>query len=213
MTGAAVLRAGRTRAGLARSQGARGWARSQSRSVPPPRARVRQPQPPRPAPPGSSPPQGLRPGRGGRGGPLDLTGGPCHQPGLEGSPAIKGTLEAPAWRSAGCTSEDAPWLRGGPGRAGARPTPSRGPRCCHAPSAPTSLSSALVCPGCKFYAAQSERRGPETRPTGLGGVAQVGGHSWALCGRPVPHLVRDAHPETSFSPSSLTFQRTLLRSP
>lgn len=47
-----------------------------------------------------------------------MTGGPCHQPGLEGSPAIKGTLEAPAWRSAGCTSEDAPWLRGGPGRTG-----------------------------------------------------------------------------------------------
>lgn len=35
MTSAAVLRAGRTPAGLAQSQGARGWERSQSRSVPP----------------------------------------------------------------------------------------------------------------------------------------------------------------------------------
>lgn len=50
MTGAAVLRAGCTRAGLAQRQGARGWARSPSSSV---RPRIPLAAPaPAPAPPG-----------------------------------------------------------------------------------------------------------------------------------------------------------------
>lgn len=96
MTGAAVLRAGRTRAGLAQSQGARGWAHRQRSSVP---LRVRQPPLPRPVPSRSgvlATPRRLRPGR-----PLAFTGRLRHQPGLEGSPAVKGTQEALAWGSAG----------------------------------------------------------------------------------------------------------------
>lgn len=122
MTSAAVLRAGRTPAGLAQSQGARGSARSQSRSVPPShwaaragRAGVPRPILPRPRR-GSSGPQGLRLGSQSKGRPLEFTGRPRHQPGLEGSPAVKGAQEAPAWCSAvpgRRTSEDVAPLLGG----------------------------------------------------------------------------------------------------
>lgn len=136
MTGAAVLRAGRTRAGLARSQGARGWARSQSRSVPPvppPRASPAAAAAAVPPRQGSSPPPGgCGQGAGGRGDLWTLRGArvtsrvggvACHQ------------------GHAGCTSEDAPRLRGERGQAGARPTPSRGPS-----PAPLSLRSYLTQP-------------------------------------------------------------------
>lgn len=70
MTGAAVLRARRTRAGLAQSQGARGWARRQRRPLPPPRRAAR-----------SGGPRGPRPGEGATSG---LAGAPASPAGSGG---------------------------------------------------------------------------------------------------------------------------------
>lgn len=171
MTSAAVLRAGRTPAGLAQSQGARGWARSQSRSVPPPRWPGRRADPlslPHRPRRGPRDPRGPR-GQGPRGGGdlwnlwgwrvrLPSRARRRRQPGaaqrlgsvhLGGCPATSGRIRD---------------CRGG----GGEPKPPWVPRpCSHSLSAPTS-ASALVCPGCKFMLQNLSAEVWKSDPTGDG---------------------------------------------
>lgn len=135
MTGAAVLRARRTRAGLAQSQGARGWARSQSSSVLP-----RVPRPPPPLRPPPLPPRVLAiPGAtisapGEVWGTSGIYGAPASQAGFGGFAGPQGHaggagLVVQRRVSGRCISEDVPPLRGEYGKQGPdlRPRGPRGP--------------------------------------------------------------------------------------
>lgn len=186
------MRAGRTPAGLAQSQGARGWARSQRCSGPAP-----------PLQPAAPPPPGVPGVPGGR--LWNQRGGKVRLPSR-----ARGRRQPGAAQRLGSVRLGARPCPSDPGPSGARPTPRWAPRpSSHSLSAPTS-ASALVCPGCKFMLQNlsAEVWKPDPRAAGRRWHGWDRAAAQALSGCPIPHLARDALKSFFFF-----LQRTVLRSP